>query len=128
METAGKKQNTTDGGHASKGEQQGSGKEKTTDNRKSWWEQLTGVLPDNGESATNWNKLLSNPLIVLIGLLLLGCWIFTKSKEGYPNAEQDNGQLKREVKQLRKKYKKLKKRIHAQTNDNRTGHRFTILD
>lgn len=118
MQTTHEKQNTASGGPT--------GEEKTTGSNKAWWEQLAGAMPEDKESVKNWYKLLSNSLIVIIGLLVLGYWLLTQKPKTSTNTETE--QLKKEIELLKKKRKKLKKRIRTPMGNIRTHQRSAVLD
>lgn len=128
METAHTAQSKPNEGQAGKERRQANGEQKTTGNSQAWWEQLAGTLQDDKEGAKGWHKLLSNPLTVIIGLFLLGYWLFTQKQGANAHIEKENEQLKNEMKRLKKKYKKLQKSIHSSTSNSSASTGFVVLD
>jgi Tfp pilus assembly protein PilN len=128
METANEKQNTSSGKQAGNEQQQTTGGEKTTSNTKAWWEQLAGNIPDDKEGVKNWYRLLSNPLIVIVGLLILGYWLVTQKQGTVTNRNMENEQLKKELKKLKKKYKKLKTGMPGAIDHVKISQRRVVLD
>lgn len=104
------------------------GKGTTTGSPKDIWEQFAGVIQEDKEGVKNWYKVLSNPLIVIIGLFLLGYWLFIQKRESGNNREQQKELLEKEVKRLKKKQKRLKKNIHTQTGYGKSSQRLVVLD
>lgn len=133
MERTDKKQNIPNGDPTGKKWQQAVGEEKTLDN-KAWWEQLAGAMPNDKESVKNWYSLLSNPLIIIFGVLILGYWLVTQKREtathinANKNVDKEKEELNVEIKRLKKKYKKVKKRIRTPIDNKMTRQRFTLLD
>ncbi|SEW46023.1 hypothetical protein SAMN05428988_6216 [Chitinophaga sp. YR573] len=128
METAHTTQSKPNEGQAGKEWRQATGEQKATGNPQAWWEQLAGTLQDDKEGVKGWYKLLSNPLTVIIGLFLLGYWLFTQKQGANAHIEKESEQLKKEMKRLKKKYKKLQKSIHSSTNNSGASNGFVVLD
>jgi hypothetical protein len=128
METAHTSQSKPNEGQAGKERRQANGERKTTGNPQAWWEQLAGTLQNDKEGVKGWYKLLSNPFTVIIGLFLLGYWLFTQKQGANAHIEKENEQLKKEMKQLKKKYKKLQKSIHAPTIGSSISSSVAVLD
>ncbi len=129
MEAAFKKRSSPNSSQESdkdKQQEQNTGKE--TDKDKTWWEQLAGAIPDDKEEQKKWYKLLAHPLAIITGLIMLGYWWFTQKQNHYARIEQENEQLKTEITRLKKKCKKLKKRMRANTSYGEKSNRFAVLD
>lgn len=128
MEPADKKQHASYNEHGSGEQAHRTRKEKAPGNTKSWWEQLAGTIPEDKEEVKNWYKLLSNPLLLILGIMLLAWWMFTKKLPAGNKQEQENQQLKQEIKQLRKKYKKLKKHMRNHLANEGDMRRSVVMD
>ena len=129
METAFKKRSSPDSSQESgkdKQQEQNAGKEKGKD--KAWWEQFVGSIPDDKEEQKKWYKLLTHPLAIIAGLIALGYWWFNQKQKHYVRSEQENVELKSEIKRLKKKCKKLKKRMRVNTSYGEKSDRFAVLD
>lgn len=100
---------------------------KTGDN-KSWWEQLTGDIPEDKDEQNNWYKRLTHPLAIIAGLIMLGYWWFNQKQKHYDQLVQENEELKNEVSRLQKKCKKLKKQNRVNAAHNVKSNRFAVLD
>lgn len=129
MQTTDTKDTTSNERQTAKEQSTVNGKGTTTGTPKDIWEQFAGVIQEDKEGVKNWYKVLSNPLIVIIGLFLLGYWLFTQKRESGTNSREPQKEpLEKEVKRLKKKQKRLKKNIHAQTGYGKSNKRLAVLD
>ncbi len=126
METAFKKRSSPDTSQESgKEKQQNENVGKETGKDKAWWEQLAGAIPDDKEEQKKWYKLLTHPLAIITGLIMLGYWWFNQKQKHYVRIEQENEELKTEITRLKKKCRKFKKRMRA---NGEKSNRFGVLD
>lgn len=71
------------------------------------WEHLVSKLQDDKVGTNGWYRTLSNPLVVVVGLILMAYWLFVQRKGGVPQIDKESKQLKKDVKRLKKKLKRL---------------------
>ena len=109
-----------------KQQKQNSGKEPGKD--KQWWEQFIGAIPEDKEEQKKRYKLLAHPLVVIAGLISLGYWWINQKQKHFAKVQQENEAMKTEITRLKKKYKKLKKRMKANTSYNGKPNRNAVLD
>jgi uncharacterized protein HemX len=80
--------------------------QQATPTPKDLLNQLSGVLPEGKDGVKQLYQLLSHPLIVIAGLCLLAYWLFTQRQQENGNPEAAN--LKKQVKKIKKRYKRQK--------------------
>lgn len=123
METTDKKQNPPSGGQTGKEQRQTAG--DAPNSSKAWWEQFARAIPGDKDSLKNLNSLLSNPLIAIIGLLVLGYWLFTQKQAIEAKMTKETELLNKEIKRLKKKQKKLNRIIRVPDGHEK---RFSVMD
>ena len=129
METTFKKRPSSDTAQEKDNDkQQQHGKDKETRKDKRWWEQLARAIPDDKEEQKKWYKLLANPVVIIAGLISLGYWWINKEQKLFAKIQHENEELKDEINQLKKKYRKLKKRMKVNAGYEGKPNRNAILD
>ncbi len=110
MEAAFKKRPSPDSSQESgKDEKQEHSTGKETGKDKVWWEQFVGAIPDDKEEQKKWYKLLTHPLAVIAGLIVLAYWWFNQKQKHYIRIERKNAELKTKINRLKKKMQKTQK-------------------
>ncbi|HMT75473.1 MAG TPA: hypothetical protein PKA77_15480 [Chitinophagaceae bacterium] len=94
--------------------------------QKSWQEKITGQIASDKDLLAGLLKLLSHPLVFVVLLLAAGWWFSKKQPAAAGAAEAGTA---RELKKLKKKYKKLKrKQSEAMTGAGHNRQRKVQLD
>lgn len=127
METTSKEKRSPGSGESVNGKQT-DGNEKDAGRKKEWWEHLAGTIPEDKEEQRKWFRWLTNPLVIVTGLIALGYWWFSKKQKHYAILEKENEGLKSELSWLKKKYKKLKKKARNTSRNNGKTSRYTVLE
>jgi hypothetical protein len=121
MENNGKQQPGTQQG---KNDSVKDSKQKQTGGEeKDWWEQLMGTTEQDGIKGIY--KLITHPLALITVLVFVIVWSL-KQKKTDSGISKENEELKNELANMKKKYKKLKKRLNAimDETDNPTTENF----